>query len=241
MKNLLALLFGGLLMVATTQGHAETNSVAGLLAEMKLIYNKIDGLKAEKVKVLRLNITPAKKTALWDAQLKTRIYPKLAIISTHITELKIKKKKYNKIISDSNKGCTGNKSQAVYDRCLAAKRYHDTLRADFAKHYARVKKERDAVGKEELSYATLIRKNNAQIQRNEKTAARLQTKINNNVAILDRYRQRLIVECSYANTADSSRTTNEALHYCHSINWDGKNGTLPPLDEIFSGTQFFRR
>lgn len=213
-------------------------TVPGTINEMSKIAGSITGLLKENDGIVTANANLMKKNKLWQEQLDKRLKPLSVPLLADIKASKAEEKRLTGEINRYNSVCGGTfKSKTpTYYKCMREKPVLDKVSRKHKADRLKLIKRKNAFDKEWASYATLINTNQATINKNFKRHLEIKDTIRAYGKTLEQYRTRLITLCAEADTDRDG----EALHHCNSIQWDGTRKTLPPLDKILKGTQFFK-
>lgn len=227
-------------LFATIQtGHTaalNNETVQSVMSEMGKINTQMKTILEENDGLVIANVNLVKKNKLWQEQLDTRLQP---LVDIHVEKSRAHVANEQRLtveINRHNRGCSGTVSQPIYDKCTSEAAVLERLSAA---HYAEkdiLKAERSALQKEQTSYIKLIDDNNAKIKSNFNRHLVIKATVNQYTENLEYYRTRLIDLCAEADTDRDG----EALHHCNAVSWDGTKQSLPPLDQILRGTQFFK-
>jgi len=227
-------------LFATIQtGHAaalNNETVQSVIGEMGKTNTQMKTILEENDGLVIANENLVKKNKLWQGQLDTRLQP---LVNTHLEKSRAhvaNEQRLTAEINRHNSGCSGTVSQPIYDKCMSESAVLERLSTA---HYAEkdtLKAERASLEKEQASYIKLIEDNNTKINANFNRHLAIKVTVEQYTESLEYYRIRLIDLCAEADTDRDG----EALHHCNAVSWDGAKQSLPPLDQILRGTQFFK-
>lgn len=229
-----ALLGAVLIMFIGSAGFA-AEGVPGTLASMVKTNAEMKKLKTEANELLVDNENEQKKIALWNEQLETRIPKIYGDFVVRRDKSLAEEERLTNEVNRFNSVCTGEVSQAQYEKCAAeAPVLKKAREKNIAERNDLIQEEKD-IYNEEQKYLKAIAESNEKISGNFNRHLEIMDEYAEKKKDLEAQRKTLAKQCDLAEELDDG----EALAHCHSVYWDGTNRALPPLNEILRGTRFF--
>lgn len=242
-QRVFALILGVIIaLFATIQtGHTaalNNETVQSVIGEMGKINTQMKTILEENDGLVIANVNLVKKNKLWQEQLATRIVPKETLFKAKVKAHLEREARYKEIIDRHNDGCPDGvaTSNAQYERCKGEEPYLNRIRNEHHAEKAVLRQERTDLIRERTVYVDRITANNTKITANFNRHLAVKAAVEDYTENLEYYRTRLIDLCAEADTDRDG----EALHHCNAVSWDGAKQSLPPLDQILRGTQFFK-
>ena len=219
-------LLGGISAVAAESPLG--SQVKSLVEEVNLSNAKATALVQEMNGISSQNKELKREYDIYRDQIENRIRPAAIRLNAEIGTFKADSQRHEAAVQRHNSGCPATTtSEAVHARCNGEAQQLNQWRGSLQARKSSFQNRAVAIKRDEARYLPRLNQLAEQSKRNEAQWRQKHEEWEQLTQHLKTAAAKLVEAC---NTAEQQHDL-EALHHCHSVNWDGANPDLPPLTD----------